>query len=146
MGWNGDISRMGKLADRIRDLAEVPSRAAKKVSAQLAGLLQQEFDAGHDPYGTPWKPLAKTTVDRGRFPPPLTDTYAMRQSAQAKPLKGSGVGVTIAHPAAPHQTGWSGPQGKGPARPILPAKSKLPEDWNEVIEDAVDAEVRRGHP
>lgn len=141
--WDGDISRMGDLADRIADLATVPSYVAKKVSYGIAELVAAEFDAGEDPYGTAWKPLAKATLDKGRHPPPLTDTRAMRESLRVRPMAHAGVSITINHPAAPHQTGWSGPRGSGPARPILPAREELPESWQELIEDLTEAEIKR---
>ena len=140
--WNGDISAMGQLADRVADLASVPSRAAARVSRELEYLIGLEFDEGADPYGTAWKPLAKATLSRGRTPPPLTDSRDMRDSLRVRPLAGSGIGITIDHPAAPHQTGWSGPQGSGPARPILPAR-EMPPLWAEAIEAAIAAEYNR---
>jgi hypothetical protein len=145
MGWDGDISQMGHLADRLADLAEVPSRAAKRVSGELGSLLQEEFDQGHDPYGDPWSPLELATLAKRSQTtyPPLTDTAKMRRSLQVKPMRGAGVSITIAHPAAPHQTGWSGPQGSGPARPILPARGELPADWIDVIESGIVREARR---
>jgi hypothetical protein len=143
LSWDGDISRMGHLADRVADLAEVPSRASKAIADDLSGLIQDEFDAGTDPYGTPWKPLAEATLDKGRTPPPLTDTRAMRKSAVVRPMRPAGVAMTIDHPGAPHQTGWSGPQGSGPARPILPERRELPPEWQDVIADRVEAEFKR---
>jgi hypothetical protein len=142
MAWDGDIGRMGQLAERVADLASVPSRAAAKVSRELGVLIADEFDAGADPYGTAWAPLAKATLAAGRTPPPLTATGAMRSSVAVSPLPHAGVGITIAHPAAPHQTGWSGPQGSGPARPILPER-EMPPLWAEAIEGAVREEFRR---
>lgn len=141
MTWSGDLSQMGKLADRLADLAAIPSRVSARVAPEIEALIQDEFDAGTDPYGQPWKPLAAATLATGRRPPPLTDTGAMRGSARVRPMRGAGVGVTIANPpAAPHQTGWSGPQGSGPARPILPERDELPSGWQDVIEDAVREE------
>jgi Phage virion morphogenesis family len=141
--WSGDISAMGHLADRLADLAGVPSRAAAKVSRELGHLIEEEFDAGADPYGTAWSPLAQATTDKGRTAPPLTDTRTMRDSVRVRPLPRAGVGITISHPAAPHQTGWNGKQGSGPARPILPARAELPPLWSEAIEAAVLEEFRR---
>jgi Phage virion morphogenesis family len=134
---------MGHLADRLGDLANVPARASRTVAFELEGFLAEEFDAGRDPYGDAWEPLAQATIDRGRTPPPLTDTGAMRHSVQVRPTRGSGVSVTLSHPAEDHQTGWSGPQGDGPARPILPDRGGLPEAWEHAIEDAVDRDVRK---
>jgi hypothetical protein len=142
MTWDGDISRMGALADRVADLAEVPSRVSARVAPEIALLIQGEFDAGTDPYGTAWAPLAESTIARGRQAPPLTDTAAMRGSVRVQPMRHAGVAVTIDHPAAPHQTGWSGPRGSGPARPVLPARSELPPEWRDVIDEAVVAEFK----
>lgn len=142
MPWDGDLSLMGQLVERIADLASTPSRAAKEVSRELTILIDQEFDEGEDPYGTPWKSLAPATEDKGRFPPPLTDTRAMRDSLRVKPMRGAGVSITIAHPAAPHQTGWSGKQGTGPARPILPDR-EMPPEWEAIIEAAIDREIHK---
>jgi hypothetical protein len=144
MSFSGDISKMGYLADRLGDLATVPSRAAAAVSVKLGLLIAEEFDAGTDPYGTAWKPLAPATIAKGRTAPPLTDTRSMRDSVRVFPLSSAGVGITIQNPpAAPHQTGWSGKRGSGPARPILPSRSILPEEWQEAIDEAVDKEMRR---
>lgn len=141
MTWNGDISQMNQLADRLADLKEVPSRVAARVAPLLAAELQTEFDSGTDPYGAPWAPLAPSTLAHGRTPPPLTDTGAMRGSARVAPLRGSGIGITIDHPAAVHQAG--APSKNIPARPILPAEDELPQNWQDIIEDATVAEYRR---
>ena len=138
--WSADVSRMGELSERLADLASVPSRVSARVSEELGDLMQAEFDSGRDPYGTPWAHLAPATEDRGRSAPPLTDTGAMRDSLRVAPLPRAGVGITIDHPAAPHQTGWSGKQGSGPARPILPERAELPDAWVQVIAAACEDE------
>lgn len=143
MGWSGDISQIGQLADRMADLANVPSRVAARVSQKLAENIQDEFAAGTDPYGEPWQPLAPATVARGRGAPPLTDTGDMLDSLRVAPLPGAGVSITIAHPAAPHQTGWSGDKSIGPARPILPAGESFPELWEEILTKAAEDEFRK---
>lgn len=144
MTWTGDISKMGALADRLADLAAVPSRVSAAVSADLAALVQDEFDAGRDPYGDPWAPLAEATLDRGRTPPPLTDTRRLRDGIRVRPARPAGVRLSVEAPyAAPHQTGWSGRQGSGPARPILPARAELPEEWAEAIDARIEVEFRR---
>ena len=134
---------MGKLADRVADLANVPSRVASRAAVEIQSLMDEQFNEGRDPYGTAWEPLAESTTDRGRTPPPLTDTRAMRDSLLVRPMAAAGLQITIDHPAAPHQTGWEGKQGKGPARPILPARSELPSEWQGVIEDLVAQEFRK---
>jgi hypothetical protein len=139
MGFDGDISAMGRLADRVADLSEVPSRASKRVAFKLESFLEEEFDDGADPYGTPWAPLAESTLERGRRPPPLTDSHAMRDDARVRPLRGAGVAMTVdAAYAPPHQTGWA----NAPARPILPARAELPRRWAEAIKSAVSDAMR----
>lgn len=146
MAWDGDISAMGELARRAEDLAQIPARASQRVADSLRAAVQDEFYDGADPYGTAWEPLAESTIDKGRTPPPLTDTGAMRGSlnSYARASGGSlsgGVAITIDHPAAPHQTGWSGPQGEGPARPIFPTR-EMPHKWEQIIGAAVAAEIQ----
>jgi hypothetical protein len=132
MGWTGDISRMGRLADRVRDLAKVPSRAAAPVAKAIKGLIAEEFEAQADPYGNAWQPHADATVERWGEHPILDLTGNMRGGIDVSPMRPAGVAVTIPHPGAPHQTGWSGPQGSGPARPILPGGT-MPARWREAI-------------
>jgi len=133
---------MGELAERIADLARVPSRASAAVAKSIDDLIQDEFGSASDPYGEPWEEHADATVERWGPHPILQLTQDMRSSVDVKPMRGAGVSITIAHPAAPHQTGWSGPQGDGPARPILPG-GPMPASWREAIDNAVGAEVRR---
>ncbi len=142
MSFEGDPARVGQLAQRLGDLARVPSRIAARVAEELEAEIQAEFDAGTDPYGRPWKPLAPSTLAGGRHPPPLTDTRAMRDSLHVSPLRTAGVGITIDHPAAPHQTGWEGTQGSGPARPILPVGG-MPPAWRGILESAAEDEFRK---
>jgi len=139
----GDLSQIGAPEARIADLAEVPARAARNVAERLHYEMQAEFDQGTDPYGNPWKELAESTTERGRHAPPLTDTHAMRDSLTVLPMRAAGVAITIDHPALPHQTGWSGPVGDGPARPILPQGSKLPDAWQDIIDEEIEREFKR---
>ncbi len=50
------------------------------VERKIGELVQSEFNAGRDPYGTPWAPLMPSTLRGGRTPPPLTDTHRLRNS------------------------------------------------------------------
>lgn len=142
MGWSGDISRMGKLAANIGKLARVPSQAAPAVAKAIDALVQQQFGSATDPYGTPWKPHAPATVERWGPHPVLQLTQAMRSSVDVKPMPAAGVSITIDHPGAPHQTGWDGSQGSGPARPVLPSRG-VPPAWKEAIDAALDDTVRK---
>jgi hypothetical protein len=143
MVWSGDISGMGQLAENIGKLGTVPSRAAPMVATGIGDLIEQEFEEGRDPYGRAWAELTDATLAKRSqtTEPPLTDDGDMRRSVDVRPRAGAGIGITIDHPAAPHQTGWNGPQGHGPARPILPGM-KMPIAWRETIDAAVDATVR----
>jgi hypothetical protein len=132
------ILQLGRIAAHVGSLADVPVVAQPLASERIASLVQLEFDAGVDPYGDPWAPLAEATIARGRHEPPLTDTRELRESLLVYPSR-EGIRVTIGtgdHPAGPHQDGWTGPRSSGPARPMLP-ESELPESWASAIEDAV---------
>ncbi len=151
MTMTGDFASLERLSQAAARLAQVPALAAKAVADGLYELLQDQFDAGTDPYGTAWEPLAESTLATGRHEPPLTDTRGLRESltvyarARGGELSG-GVALSIGrpgHPAAPHQTGWQGSQGDGPARPILPERAEIPATWRELIEEATDEAIGR---
>ncbi len=142
MSFSGDIGRVHRLANAIgQELPEVPSRVARVVADSIARDIQDEFDGGHDPYGTDWNELADSTIDGGRTPPPLTDTTAMRQSLSVRPTQGAGVLIEIDHPAAFHQRGFK-PHKEQTKRPILPTRG-IPDNWDEIIVDACDAEFQK---
>ena len=133
----GDIDKLGRIGTSVASLSDVPRIASELVAERIEALVGLEFDAGVDTYGEAWAPLAEATVAKGRHAPPLTDTRQLRDSLLVYPSR-AGIRVTIGtpeHPAGPHQDGWSGPQGYGPARPILPT-GELPESWQMAIEDA----------
>ena len=145
------IASLESLASAADRLAQVTALAAKGAADSIRALIQEEFDEGKDPYGTAWEPIEDSTLAHrieSQDPTPLTDTRDMRDSLNVYARgDGHGVALTIGrpgHPAAPHQDGWKGPQGEGPARPILPGDG-LPDSWDEAIDravtDAVDAEL-----
>lgn len=144
MTWNGDITKMGDLADRMRDLGSVPSRASKQIARELRSLISDEFDFEADPYGNAWEQLQQSTLDKRQkaAPPGLDDSGDMRASLRVAPSRGAGVSITIDHPAACHQTGWDGSQGSGPARPILPM-AEMPDLWEEAISNAVASSIKQ---
>jgi phage gpG-like protein len=124
-------------------LALVPALAAKRAADAIRELVGEEFDEGRDPYGTAWKPIEDVTLERrqvSRDPTPLTDTTGLRESLNVYArADGHGVALEIGrpgHPAAPHQDGWAGSSGTGPARPILPGRG-MPDSWEAAIEEAV---------
>lgn len=137
MGWTGDISRMGDLAKRVADLGAVPSRASAKASEAIAELIEEEFHDQADPYGNSWTPHAPATVDRWGEHPVLDLTGMMRGSVSVRPLAGAGIGITVDHPAAIHQAGWS----NGPARPVLPSRA-MPPRWREALDAALAESIK----
>jgi hypothetical protein len=131
------VSYYRQLGDRLADLQDVPARAARGAAARIGDLIEAEFDAGDDSYGDPWAALTATTLAKGRTPPPLTDTGAMRGGIEVKPTQGAGIEVTIPtlerdYPKF-HQTGTRAME----RRAILPDGSELPEEWEEAIEDSI---------
>lgn len=141
MTWDGDISRMGQLARNIGKLASVPSRAATRVAKEIDALIAEEFEHQTDPYGNAWAPHSPATVERHGEHPILDLSGDMRKSVDVRPMSGAGVSLTIDHPSEDHQTGWDGPQGSGPARPVLPGGT-MPARWREAIAAAVDGTIR----
>lgn len=139
-GFRGDLDGLRKLAANMRKLAKVPSRASRAASEKIAEAIQEQFDAGVDPYGEPWAPLAPSTLERKRGPGILDETGAMRESIEVSPMAGAGIKVTVGTDYAQfHQTGTS----RMPARKILPDESGLPDTWERAIEDAVDEAFER---
>lgn len=139
-GFTGDTRALMNLSARLRELASVPSQAAKEASESISDLIQEEFDAGTDPYGKSWAPLRPATLKKGRHPPPLTDTHNMRDSIDVQPMRGAGIQITLDEtPATFHQTGTV----KMAKRPILPDGGRMPPTWVDAIADAVDEAVQR---
>ena len=135
-----DVSKIGQWARQVRALASVPTRAALRAAPGIRDLVENMFASGSDAYGEAWAPLAPSTLARGRRPPPLTDTGAMRGAVGVVPMAGvAGVLVSIPHPAGVHQTGSR----RMPARQLMPSKG-LPQSWREVLVDAVTGAVREG--
>lgn len=129
-----------RLHGTLRALSEVPSRAAADASVRIAGLIDESFDAGTDPYGRAWAPLRPYTLAKGRFPPPLTDSGAMRASVDVKPTAGAGIEVTIGTDYATfHQTGTRDMV----QRQILPQSGGLAPSWREAIAAAVRAAMSK---
>ena len=139
-GFSGDSRALLNLAARLRELASVPSQAAKDASESISDLIQTEFDAGTDPYGKSWAPLRPATLKKGRHPPPLTDTHEMRDSIDVQPMKGAGIQITMNEtPAIFHQKGTV----KMAKRPILPDGPRMPNTWVEAIAEATEDAVQR---
>ena len=131
--------RFADLAPALRKLSEVPAQVARGAADAIAAQVQEDFDAGLDPYGEPWEPLAEATLAKGRTPPPLTDTGAMRASVDVRPGSGAGITFTIDDPAVHHQYGTV----NMPARPMFPNQASLPDTWSRAIADASEEAFKR---
>lgn len=128
------------LARTIRDLAGVPSRAARYVANRLSGRIQDGFDQGVSPAGTPWAALKASTLARGRTPPPLTESGLLRGATYFAPSGGAGVELhtTDEHGGAEHMSG----RADMAARPYYPV-GRLPESYREDIATEINAETVR---
>lgn len=132
---------MAKFADlqrTLRKLALVPSQVASEASKGIASLIDQQFDAGVDPYGQAWAPLSDATIAKGRGAPPLTDDGDLRASVDVKPMPGAGISVTFDDPGVHHQYGTR----DMPARQIFPNRG-MPDTWQREIADAAEAAFER---
>jgi hypothetical protein len=134
------MAGFGKLGQTLAELSVVPSQAAKSASTKIAKLIQEQFDRGEDSYGDGWANLAATTLARGRHPPPLTDTGALRNSITVYPTKGAGIEIAVGMDYGRfHQTGTQ----FMPARKILPDKGELPQEWEDAIEKSVSDAMQK---
>lgn len=140
--WEGDLSELGALADNLHRLALVPSQASAEASREIAQLIDQQFDAGIDPYGVPWEPLAKSTVARGRTDPPMTDTRRLRDTMRVFPLRGAGIAVTSDAEYLGFHQGEGSPNANVPPRHVLP-EGEIPDTWERAIADALDNAFER---
>lgn len=118
-------------AAALRRLAAVPARIAGDVASVINDLIQDGFDRGTNPYGRAWARLRPTTLAKGRFPPPLTDTGAMRGGTRAVPRGGAGIDLEAPPPANFHQHGTV----YMIARAVLPTGT-LPPDWQAAAQRA----------
>jgi hypothetical protein len=126
----GDFSRLTRLTEALRALPEVLPRAEGTIAAGMEEQLEEEFSAGTDPYGSPWRPLAPATVAKGRGEPPLTASGSMRSGVQARGER-DGVAVIIPPPA----------QYLEERRPMLPERGDAPARLEQLVRDALEHEV-----
>jgi hypothetical protein len=143
-----NVAIMGNLARHLDSLAAVPSRASKEVAERITDLLAEQFEAGVDPYGNPWAPLAERTL-RKHGAPPLQAEFGgvpgpMAEGTIARTKSGAGVVLEVPFPGGIHQTGASKPPAwRMPARKILPEGGRLPAAWKRAIEESVAGALRR---
>jgi len=126
------------LAKSAAQLRRVPSQIARPVADQVNALIQAGFDAGRDPYGHGWEPLAEATLAKGRFPPPLTDTRKMRAQAITIPMGGSG--LQLAPQVSYGQHHMSGTPDM-PKRRYWP-DAGLPSAWRQIIREEMHRQTQ----
>ena len=131
------MGSFANLQKMLGQLGRVPSQVASSASEGIARAIQDEFDAGTDPFGRPWAELTEATVRKGRFAPPLTDTASMRDGIEVRPMRGAGIAVTIPDPGVHHQYGTR----YMVARPIFP--DRMPDPWQRVLADSAEEAFSR---
>lgn len=133
----GDFAGMRRMAEKLKSLATVPAAAASKGATKLEELVEAEYAEGQDPAGKPWVPLAPATRRRGRTPPPLTASGAMRGETKVV-AKGTTIEGSSPHPAELHESGTR----HMPARPIAPNAAALPPRWAGALTASADEAAR----
>lgn len=119
-------------------LASVPSQIAPQVAKDIKSQSERDFNAGRDPYGKQWQPLAESTKARGRHDPPLTDTRKGRRSFRCFATPGAGVQITVG-------TGymWRHQDGAGPpVRRFVPI-GVLPKTYRDIWQKALTAQAKK---
>ena len=130
----GAVAALQRVIRAVEELGRLPKKLAVASATPITNLLHEEFDKGQDPYGRPWKPLAKSTIRRGRRPPPLSKTKTLRNNTKAVPMRGSRIGLTLVV-GAPygifHQESKN--QKRLPRREFLPTRG-MPQSWRKVLD------------
>lgn len=130
-----------EFAKVIRGLNKIADEIGPRVASRIEGLVQQQFQRGTDPHGSPYAPLQPSTKERHGGGTPL-ETFG--RHAQVKHLgKGRIIIVFDEKTARFHDEGT----GNMAARALLP-HGKLPASWQEAIDveykDAVKKHVKGG--
>jgi phage gpG-like protein len=119
MGLVG-LEGMQRIESAVLALPRLMSRATRDAADLLEDTIHAQFEAGVDPYGMPWAPLAESTMKRGRTPPPLTDSGALA-AVRVDPLQSAGILVAFDEDYARyHQSGTS----------RMPQRRLVPDDGN----------------
>lgn len=124
------LAQMGRLAQTLARLDQVPRMVSVYAAPMIEREIQKEFAQGRDPHGRKWKRLAT-----GK-PSHLTETGKLRSNTRVRPMPGNRAGLRImfgsrAGIAGLHQTGTA----NMPARRILPDKG-MPASWKTALERA----------
>lgn len=125
------IAALARIRRVVDELGQLPRKLAIASAPEITKLLRAQFDEGKDPYGRPWRPLAKSTIARGRRPPPLTKTGKLRDGTVARPMAGGRIGLTL-RVGAPYGVFHQQGRGRPPRREILPTRG-MPAAWRRVL-------------
>ena len=129
---SADVGSLEAIIGALDGMRDLVPEIALEASIEIYETIQSEFVLGTDPYGETWAPLAPATLAKGRTPPPLTDTGAMRETLRVDVTEAAIV-ASMASPAGYHQDGTR----YMPARPVLPDYSRgLPDAWRVAITEA----------
>ncbi len=129
------MSGFDDLASNLGELRGLPSRISREVASGISAKISEQFDAETDPYGNPWSPLLESTVRRKRGDTRiLRRTDVMAGNTIARPSSGAGVLLESEDYGQYHQSGTPDMV----ARTIFPDGEELPDEWQEIIEDATD--------
>jgi hypothetical protein len=122
----------------LTSLAGVPSQVARTVAKRISWDIQANFDLGRDPYRKAWHPLAPSTIKRGRFPPPLTDTRAGRQGVKVKPMQSGGIKLL-------NSVDYMGfhQKGEGQKRRSFFPDNTLPKKWQSIWDEELTKAVEK---
>ena len=143
----GDFPALRDGISRIRRIGEAGPELWRRIAPTIKSNIAAQFATGVNPYDTPWKPLRPATLAKGRTPPPLTETGALKNS-----IRVTAAGYTLSVIAADrvaglHQNGWRRTRNKyrrgkvvgqttiGPGatkRQILP-DGRIPNKWRQQI-------------
>ncbi len=134
-GVKGDFGKLEALSNISARMDRARAEASRRVAAAITAVIDREFATGTDPRGVPWAPLKKSTLARGRRPPPLTDTGKMRASVV---VSGGSLDVSIASPAGFHQSGTRYMRAR-PIVPTGPGAAKWVAAVNAAIQSAFEA-------
>lgn len=121
----------------LQDMDGVVERAASIAARKINDTVQAQYASGTGPSGDPWAPLSPNTIAMGRSNPPLTNTGALAAGTTVL-AEGTAIVATLPPVGQYHQTGTS----RMPQRQILP-EGGLSEQWETIIIDALDEEVRK---
>ncbi len=135
MGLKG-LDGIKRIRSAILELPRAMSQASTDAAENLETVIEVQFQAGVDPYGNPWRPLAESTMRRGRTPPPGTDTEALR-AVHVTPLQHAGVRVTFDEEYAEYFNF---------ARPLVPDYDNFEESswYNAIVVAYSDAMLGNG--